>query len=196
MGGHQDHHRGAPDPPAEHCEASGDGVTTPPPAAGGKKRAEAERLTNARRRRREGLERVEPEAHVAQLALVRLLQAEDHQVERRGVVGRKVVVGAVVGGVAGELPHAEIAHAYPKSKRSTRFEILKNELAHLTVDVGVLDVDGPGGLLVVGGGREAGVRGRRGLRGAFGQAGLEHHAATAHAHVLAARVQVGDARRY
>lgn len=62
------------------------------------------------------------------------------------------------------------------------------------MDAAVLDVDGLGGL-VVGRGQGA-ADGGEDLQDAFGQTGLEHHAAAPHAHVLAARVQVGDARRH
>lgn len=62
------------------------------------------------------------------------------------------------------------------------------------MNVGVLDVDGFGGLFV--GRGQAAVDGREDLQDAFGQAGLKHHAATADAHVLAARIQVGDAHRH
>lgn len=63
-----------------------------------------------------------------------------------------------------------------------------------TVDVGLLDVHGLRGLLVA---RWQGAVDRgEDLQDSFGQAGLEHHAATAHAHVLAAWIQVGDAHRH
>lgn len=58
----------------------------------------------------------------------------------------------------------------------------------------MLDVDGLGGLLVSCG--QSAVDGGEDLQDSFGQAGLEHHAATPHAHVLAARVQVGNAHRH
>lgn len=67
-------------------------------------------------------------------------------------------------------------------------------LAALTVDVGVLDVDGLGGLFVSR--RQSAVHGGEDLQHAFGQAGLKHHAATPHAHVLTAGVQVGNAHRH
>lgn len=44
----------------------------------------------------EGFQQVQPVGDVAQLGLVRLLQAEQDQVDRRDIVGCKVVVGAVV----------------------------------------------------------------------------------------------------
>ncbi|TNN48696.1 hypothetical protein EYF80_041114 [Liparis tanakae] len=86
---HQDDHQGALHPAAEGC----------------------------RRTRVEGLQQVQPVGDVSQLGLVRLLQAEQHQVDRRGVVGRKVVVGAVVHRVPRELPHAELAHAFGENKK-------------------------------------------------------------------------------
>lgn len=61
----------------------------------------------------------------------------------------------------------------------------------LTVDVGVLDVDSLRGLFVSSG--QSVVDGGEDLQDAFGEAGLEHHAATPNAHVLTARVQVGNA---
>lgn len=61
----------------------------------------------------------------------------------------------------------------------------------LTVDVGVLDVDGLCGLFVSW--RQSAVDGREDLQDTFGQAGLKHHAATPHTHILTARVQVGNA---
>lgn len=61
----------------------------------------------------------------------------------------------------------------------------------LTVDVGVLDVDGLCGLFVSCG--QSAVDGGEDLQDALGEAGLEHHAATPHAHILTARVQVGNA---
>lgn len=64
----------------------------------------------------------------------------------------------------------------------------------LTVDVAVLDVDGLGSL-VVSCGQSVVDRGEH-LQDPFGQAGLEHHAATPHAHILTARVQVGNAHRH
>lgn len=48
---------------------------------------------------------------MAQLGLVRLLQAEQDQVDRCAVVGCKVVVGAVIDGVPRKLPYAEVPHA-------------------------------------------------------------------------------------
>lgn len=53
-------------------------------------------LTDVILRRSESLQQVQPVGDVAQLGLVRLLQAEQDQVERRGVVGCKVVVSAVI----------------------------------------------------------------------------------------------------
>lgn len=64
----------------------------------------------------------------------------------------------------------------------------------LTVDVGVLNVDGLCGLFVCC--RERVGDGGEDLQDTFGQAGLEHHAATAHTHILTARVQVGNAHRH
>lgn len=64
----------------------------------------------------------------------------------------------------------------------------------LTVNVGVLDVDGLGGLFVSRG--QSAVDGGEHLQDAFGEAGLKHHAATPHAHVLTARVQVGNTDRH
>lgn len=48
---------------------------------------------------------------MAQLGLVRLLQAEQDQVDRCAVVGCKVVVGAVIDRVPRKLPYAEVPHA-------------------------------------------------------------------------------------
>lgn len=48
---------------------------------------------------------------MAQLGLVRLLQAEQDQVDRCVVVGCKVVVGAVIDRVPRKLPYAEVPHA-------------------------------------------------------------------------------------
>ena len=56
----------------------------------------------------------------------------------------------------------------------------------LTVDVTVLDVDGLRGL-VVSRGQSVGDGGED-LQDSFSQAGLKHHAATPHAHILTARV--------
>lgn len=56
----------------------------------------------------------------------------------------------------------------------------------LTVDVGMLDVDGLGGLLVCCG--QGIMDGGEDLQDAFGQARFKHHAATADAHVLTARI--------
>lgn len=61
-----------------------------------------------------------------------------------------------------------------------------------TVQIGILDVDGLGGLVVSGAVRVVGW-GHEHLQHPFGEARLEHHAAAPHAHVLAARVQVVDA---
>lgn len=58
----------------------------------------------------------------------------------------------------------------------------------LTVDVGVLDVDGLCCLFVSCG--QSIVDGGEDLQDTFGQAGLKHHAATPHAHILTAWVQV------
>lgn len=44
----------------------------------------------------ENFQQVQPVGDVAQLGLVRLLQAEEDQVDRCGVVGCKIVVGAVI----------------------------------------------------------------------------------------------------
>ena len=55
----------------------------------------------------------------------------------------------------------------------------------------MLDVDGLCGLLVSCG--EGVVDGREHLKDTFGQAGFKHHAPTPHAHILTARVQVGNA---
>lgn len=63
----------------------------------------------------------------------------------------------------------------------------------LTVNVGVLDVDGLCSLFISCG--QSAVDGREDLQDSFGQARLEHHAATPHTHILAARVQIGNAHR-
>ena len=60
----------------------------------------------------EGFQHVEPIGDVAQLGLVRLLQAEKDQVDGCDVVGRKVVIGAVINWVPRELPHAEVPNTY------------------------------------------------------------------------------------
>lgn len=63
-----------------------------------------------------------------------------------------------------------------------------------TIQIGILDVDGFGGLVisqavqVVGWGHEH-------LQHSFSEARLKHHAAAPHTHVLTARVQVVDAHR-
>lgn len=54
------------------------------------------------------------------------------------------------------------------------------------MDVGVLDVNGLGGLLVSGG--QSVVDGGEDLQDTFGKARLKHHAATPHTHILTARV--------
>lgn len=59
------------------------------------------------------------------------------------------------------------------------------------MDAGVLDVDGLGGLFVSCG--QGTVDGGEDLKDALCQTGLKHHAATPHAHILTARVQVGNA---
>lgn len=69
-------------------------------------------LTDAFLRQGEGLQQVQPVGDVAQLGLVRLLQAEQDHVDRCDIVGRKIIVGAVVDRVSRKLPHAEISHAY------------------------------------------------------------------------------------
>lgn len=53
-------------------------------------------LTNVVLWQGEGFQQVQPVGDVAQLGLVRLLQAEQNQVDRCGVIGRKVIVGAVI----------------------------------------------------------------------------------------------------
>lgn len=53
-------------------------------------------LTDVILRQSERLQQVQPVGDVAQLGLVRLLQAEQDQVDRRGVVGCEVVVSAVI----------------------------------------------------------------------------------------------------
>ena len=58
----------------------------------------------------------------------------------------------------------------------------------------MLDVDGLRGLFVSCG--QSAVDGREDLQDAFGQTGLKHHAATPHAHVLTAGIQVGNAHRH
>lgn len=53
-------------------------------------------LTNVILWQGESFQQVQPVGNVAQLGLVRLLQAEQNQVYRRGIIGCKVVVGAVI----------------------------------------------------------------------------------------------------
>lgn len=67
-------------------------------------------------------------------------------------------------------------------------------VAGLTIQIGVLDVDGFSGLVI---GRTVWVvgRGHQHLQRPFGEAWLEHHAAAPHAHILTARVQGADAHR-
>lgn len=60
----------------------------------------------------ESFQQVQPVGDVAQLGLVWLLQAEQDQVDRCGVVGCKVVVGAVIHRVPWKLQYAEIPHTY------------------------------------------------------------------------------------
>lgn len=74
-------------------------------------------LTEVVLRQREGFQQVQPVGDVAQLSLVRLLQAEQDHVDRRDVVGCKVVIGAVIHRIPGKLPHAEIAHTYREGER-------------------------------------------------------------------------------
>lgn len=137
---------------------------------------------------------------MAQLGLVGFLQAEQNQVDGRGVVGGEVVVGAVVHRVPRKLPHAELADTFGETQVSIRhflwgvtFERVRWDGPGRTVDAGVLDVDGLGGLIVRRG--RTAVDRREDLQDAFGEAGLEHHAATADTDVLTARVQVGDTHR-
>ena len=47
---------------------------------------------------------------MAQLSLVRLFQAEQHQVDRCDVIGCKIVIGAVIDRVSRKLPYAEVPH--------------------------------------------------------------------------------------
>lgn len=137
---------------------------------------------------------------MAQLGFVRLLEAEQDQVDRCHIVGCKVVVGAVVDGVPRKLPHAEITHTYRQGTSVYSSGLINVILLSiqkswsLTVDAGVLDVDGLRGLFVSRG--QSVVDGGEDLQDAFGQAGLKHHAATPHTHVLTARVQVGNAHRH
>lgn len=56
----------------------------------------------------------------------------------------------------------------------------------LTVDVGVLDVDGLCSLFICCG--QSAVDGREDLQDSFGQAWLKHHAATPHTNILTAGV--------
>lgn len=58
------------------------------------------------------------------------------------------------------------------------------------MDVGVLDVDGLRGLFVSC--RQYVVDGGEDLQDAFGEARLKYHAATAHTHILTARIKVGN----
>lgn len=69
-----------------------------------------QQLTDVVVRRRESFETVEPKGDVAELSLVRLLQAEHHQVDGCTVIGRKIVVGAVVHWITGKFPHAEVSN--------------------------------------------------------------------------------------
>lgn len=68
------------------------------------------KLTDVVLRQRESLETVEPKGDMAELSLVRLLQAEHHQVDGCTVIGCKIVVCAVVHWITGEFPHAEVSH--------------------------------------------------------------------------------------
>lgn len=64
----------------------------------------------------------------------------------------------------------------------------------LTVNIGILDVDGFGGSIISR--RESVVYRTEDLQHSFSQTGLEHHTATSHANILTARVQVRDTHRY
>lgn len=59
----------------------------------------------------ESFQQVQPVGDMAQLGLVRLLQAEQDQVNRRVVIGCKVVIAAVIDRVSRKLPYAEVPHA-------------------------------------------------------------------------------------
>lgn len=63
----------------------------------------------------------------------------------------------------------------------------------LTIDVGCVDVDGLGGRVISC--VKAAVDRGENLQNSFSQAGLEHHTATPHTHILTAWIQVGDAHR-
>lgn len=75
-----------------------------------------------------------------------------------------------------------------------KLEVLPWGQAGRTVQIGVLDVDGLGGL-VIGGAVWVVGRGHEHLQHPFPEAWLEHHAPAPHAQVLATRVQVVDAHR-
>lgn len=53
-------------------------------------------LTYVVLRQGESFQQVQPVGDVAQLGLIWLLQAEEHQVDCCGIIGCKIVVGAVI----------------------------------------------------------------------------------------------------
>lgn len=59
----------------------------------------------------ESFQQVQPVGDMVQLGLVRLLQAEQDQVDRCVVIGCKVVIGAIIDRVSRKLPYAEVPHA-------------------------------------------------------------------------------------
>lgn len=59
----------------------------------------------------ESFQQVQPVGDMAQLGLIRLLQAEQDQVDRCVVISCKVVIGAVIDRVSRKFPYAEVPHA-------------------------------------------------------------------------------------